>query len=77
MKKLLSLILALVMIMAFSACSEETEEPIVPTEPEEPATSSEPEAPVEPEVPAEPATVVYFVGENQEGEAVADLLSHD
>lgn len=49
MKKLLSLILALVMIMAFSACSEEPEEPIVPTEPEEPATSSEPEAPVEPE----------------------------
>ena len=46
MKKLLSLILALVMIMAFSACSEEPEEPIVPTEPEEPATSSEPEAPV-------------------------------
>ena len=49
MKKLLSLILALVMIMAFSACSEEPEEPIVPTEPEEPVTSSEPEAPVEPE----------------------------
>ncbi|MBQ5321931.1 MAG: ABC transporter substrate-binding protein, partial [Oscillospiraceae bacterium] len=49
MKKLLSLILALVMIMAFSACSEEPEEPNVPTEPEEPVTSSEPEAPVEPE----------------------------
>ena len=49
MKKLLSLILALVMIMAFSACSKEPEEPIVPTEPEEPVTSSEPEAPVEPE----------------------------
>ena len=49
MKKLLSLILALVMIMAFSACSEEPEEPIVPTEPEEPVTSSEPEEPVEPE----------------------------
>lgn len=49
MKKLLSLILALVMIMTFSACSEEPEEPIVPTEPEEPVTSSEPEAPVEPE----------------------------
>lgn len=49
MKKLLSLILALVMIMSFSACSEEPEEPIVPTEPEEPVTSSEPEEPVEPE----------------------------
>lgn len=69
MKKLISLLLALVMVFTFTvvpAMAEETDGTEVPVTPE---------APVEPEVPAEPATVVYFVGENQEGEAVADLLS--
>ena len=51
MKKLLSLILALVMIMSMAACSNE---PTVPEteEPDEPAVSSEPEN--EPEEPEKP-----------------------
>ena len=48
MKKLLSLILALIMIMSMAACSNE---PAVPEteEPDEPAVSSEPEEPEKPE----------------------------
>ena len=47
MKKLLSIILALVMILSMAACSNE------PTEPEEPVSSEAevPEEPTEPEVP--------------------------
>lgn len=47
MKKLLSLILALIMVMSISACSNE--EPTEPDVPDEPAVSSEPE-----EIPEEP-----------------------
>ena len=51
MKKLLSLIIALIMIMSMAACSNE---PTVPEteEPDEPAVSSEPEN--EPEEPEKP-----------------------
>lgn len=48
MKKLLSLILALVMIMSMAACSNEPAEPET-AEPEEPSVPSEPEEPAEPE----------------------------
>ena len=48
MKKLLSLILALIMIMSITACSNEPVEPET-EEPEEPVSSSEPEEPAEPE----------------------------
>ncbi len=52
MKRLFSLIIALIMIMSMAACSNEPDEPIVP-ENEDPVTSSEPES--EPEEPEEPA----------------------
>lgn len=63
MKKLISLLLALVMVFTFT---------VVPAMAEEAGDVTEPEVP---EVPAEPASVVYYVGDAQEGEAVADLLS--
>ncbi len=50
MKKLLSLVLALIMIMSMAACSNEPENPDVP---EEPAVS-EPSKPAVPEEPEEP-----------------------
>ncbi len=60
MKKLISLLLALVMVFTFTVV---------------PAMAEETDGTEEPVTPAGPASVVYFVGDAQEGEAVADLLS--
>ena len=58
MKRLFSLIIALIMIMSMTACSNESDEPIVP-ENEDPLTSSEPES--EPEEPEEHEHEYYEV----------------
>ena len=58
MKKTLSLILALVMLLALMAgCGSEPAAPAAPAEPAptvDPAAPTEPEGPAEPEAPAEP-----------------------
>lgn len=78
MKKLLSIILALIMVMSISACSNE-EPSVEPELPDEPVTSSVPEkAPEEPEEPAfEGADVKVGVLKGPTGMGAAWLMDQN
>ena len=77
MKKLLSLVLALIMIMSMAACSSETETPET-SEPEDPASSEASESvPEEPEIPAFTGSINVGMLKGPTGMGAAWLMEQD